>query len=379
VVSFYHFCSALTLSPRELIILSIAVSMTGGNCLKADPTMQAVTKNVAASELLYENLDVAHELNYHTANKPSAKEPPSGVHTVESSVVRARSVTQRGMYRLDTTTTLNAPRQEPTTSRYTRAYDGKQTRVLDGPVANVHSSRLDPTGLFRPHTALLSRAAVHFPLSLWLIGGDQLSKHKLAGPYAKAVQSASLVGEETIDGLRCSHILCETSWSQGRAMTVRHLWLAQDRNYLPVKTVAYSHRLSKSVPVETGHSSDFREIAPGIWLPFRVKVEVADEPKLARDNLYVTGNSEELTLVHAKLDPALDQEYFERVEIPEGTYVYDVHDGKITTGRIEGEHNPKPKAFTTLRLILVITFFLLLSLAAFLWRRNRHSRRSAQP
>ena len=50
------------------------------------------------------------------------------------------------------------------------------------------------------------------------------------------------------------------------------LWLAIDRNYLPIRQEAYTYHYSKSDPVGVGVAKDLREIAPGIWFPFAAEI-----------------------------------------------------------------------------------------------------------
>ena len=49
------------------------------------------------------------------------------------------------------------------------------------------------------------------------------------------------------------------------------LWLARDRNLLPVRHEWHELRVSKTVPTGVFRVSELREIRPALWFPFKAR------------------------------------------------------------------------------------------------------------
>jgi hypothetical protein len=243
-------------------------------------------------------------------------------------------------------------------SELTRAYDGEVTRVLDGQIGNVHQGRDEEQNIFRPHTFLLARSFVKVPLSQWLRGADK---------------KVFVESTERIGSLDCVKLRCET-WKDNVLRTIRFLWIAPTRNYLPIRHVAYLTHYSRTIPITVGESTEFKELAPGIWLPYRISLTINDE-WLAREGRTVTSNTETWTIRTAELDPKHDVSFFRDVTFPKGTAVYEIVDGKIVSDRIEGrERDDRSKSGITRLLLWIggaLALVCLCLVVAFKVRRRR--------
>jgi hypothetical protein len=211
-------------------------------------------------------------------------------------------------------------------------YAGDKTRRVQGDVANLIHGRDDAgRDIFRPHTWILNAAFVHFPLSIWLEGGKTLEKHPNATPYRDDwLQKSTFEKEEVINGLHCFKIRSETlNRDKNTSLnSVRFVWLAPDRNYLPIKTAGYAVSWNRDLPIEVGEVSDFREIAPGIWLPFRCSTKTYDGYSLGK-NKAVLSNTWECIIDKASLEPNYDVSLFEDIPFPDDAVVYEIKNGKI--------------------------------------------------
>ena len=100
------------------------------------------------------------------------------------------------------------------------------------------------------------------------------------------------------------------------------LWLATDRNFIPIKLEHYSRNVGSSqMPYSISRSDDFRRIAPGLWYPFRSTWTSLDHwQDRAGRGIGVAGRRvyevESVTLA-PKVNPAL----FRDVVFPAGTQV----------------------------------------------------------
>jgi hypothetical protein len=310
-----------------------------------DGRMREVVENVRANEELYRNLEV--RIRKHFQSGTFTHPQPNYIERAEGN---ARFVYQNGMvyFRNDEESKdLGGNVQKPDTLL---GYDGETMRIIEqNAIANLREGWVDEPRLLRPHTMLLSvSAGVRFPLSEYLIGGKPIRVH----PNYKDVKvSVFHEGEEKIDGLRCIKIRTEyhpDAWKHDKA-DIRHTWLAVERNYLPVRTEARQYTMLDYAPQEVGRAEDFREIAPGVWFPFKASLVVYDGPALYYDKKLVAINTTEWTVDQANLDPNYDVSFFRDVPIPDGMTVYVIKGGKTVQKYVKGgmiRTRPRERSWT---------------------------------
>lgn len=286
-----------------------------------------IIQNVRSNEELYQNIEVIFHKEYRLRNQAdwimdNAITSSDGTH---------RTVLQNGM--LFSSNYEKKTFSESKTNQRTRlhAYDGEKTRVINGRIVNIHVGKVGNPYQFRPHTWLLSLARMSFPLSLWLQGGEELQLQPFAGIYRDLIQDVTFEKVEELDGIQCfvlRSVLCGKQ-SPKEVDTIRYVWLAPEKNYLPVKTVGYAPAYSKEMPLEVGIASTFREIAPGISLPFRYEITVYDEYALRSMNKHIVSNSEVGVIEKAELNPQYPTSFFRDIPIPDDAIVYEIKDGVI--------------------------------------------------
>jgi hypothetical protein len=316
------------------ILCSTAVLWLAPPLCAADERLRPVIENVRANEPLYQNIEAHVTASYQLQDLDPGNVPG----LIKSQSETARTVLQGHLlyFRSDQVDQLGDNTTMP--NNLEMGYDGEYTRRVHGQVANLVHGPDSHDRLFRPHTWLLAGARVTFPLSVWLAGGKELRTYPEAGPYKRLwAQETFYEQEEVVDGLHTVKLRAETRDPSSRELiTLRYLWLATDRNYLPIKTEAYQANASTTLPVELGRAEDFREVAPGVWLPFRRSFVVHSDAKL-RENKLVVSNSREATLTKIDLNPRYDISLFQDIPIPDGTKVYEVKDGKIINSYTQGE------------------------------------------
>jgi hypothetical protein len=119
-------------------------------------------------------------------------------------------------------------------------------------------------------------------------------------------------------------------------------WLAKDRNYLPVRLLAYTYRFSKDMPVGEGVVHKFREIKPGVWFPSDVEVTAYNKFKIQQEGRRELQWRERYTIKRVNLDPKYDREFFAKVAFPAGTAVYEVEKGQIVRSWRQGAPGTEP-------------------------------------
>jgi hypothetical protein len=121
----------------------------------------------------------------------------------------------------------------------------------------------DAADIFRPHTAIFAGI------------DNRLRSHRLssllASPMYDEVNSyrlkVSYLGPERRDGLDCEKLWFAHDSGSGPPTSGFYLWLATDRNYLPIRYELYSLRDDK-LPKGIGLGDDLRQVSPGLWCPF---------------------------------------------------------------------------------------------------------------
>lgn len=127
---------------------------------------------------------------------------------------------------------------------------------------NLGRCRPDVVEMFRPHTAIF--------VGDWL-RSDRLSSLLASQMYDK-VNSYRLkvdyLGPERRDGFDCEKLWCAYDSGGGRPPASGfYLWLAKERNYLPIHFEAYLLEDDR-LPIGVGNVDDLREAAPGLWYPY---------------------------------------------------------------------------------------------------------------
>ncbi len=351
--------------------------------------MPDIIQNARTSEQLYANLEVVATWSFHIDEQFNKGLAPSGlVVEAERSI---RNVYQNGMCYLRTGGAQRSSNDRSVSLDFHLGYDGEKTRVVDQElVANVVDGPLEDANLIRPHTLLLGGARVYFPLSIYLEAGEALKSQPLARPYAKRIQlTVSYEGEEVVEGLNCFKVRCETQSraasakagkaakpSQTTPADVRFIWLAIERNYLPVRTEFYHTAMKVNRPVEVGRVDELREIAPGVWFPFRTTLEKYNWKGLVPHTELVRSSTEHYTVTRVDLDPHYDRRLFSEIAIPRNAAVYEVRNDRIIKSYREGDDRQlsprRPRGW--LRLLPVINIVVIVTLVGIFAVHRRRRR-----
>jgi hypothetical protein len=335
----------------------------------ASQRLERLIENVRANEALYHKIEASTTESYELLDPDAKHEGLVKTHSKSTRTVLQGSLLY---FRKDQTYQLADGTTRPHNCRM--GYDGEYTRRVEEKLANLIHGPSTHCQLFRPHAWLFSSARVCFPLSVWLTGGKELQNHPNAGNYRDGwVQSAVYENEEEVEGLHTVKLRAETRGQTGKLITVRYVWLATDRNYLPVKSEARNVRWSDTLPVEVDRATDFREIAPGVWLPFHRATVIYSEMKLSEGKM-VLGNKTDVTLTMVNLEPNYDMSLFRDIPFPDGAHVYEYKDGKMINQYKQGEVGSSSSQAKGWRWLWVVGPSLALTLIGFWLACRRHAR-----
>ncbi len=212
----------------------------------------------------------------------------------------------------------------------TWAFDGEWTRTfyhskpdveetqfggaLRKAVAGGAEGRHDGVPVHRPHVLLQHRDRIFGPAadllaSSWL---DEAHKLRLEFHYC---------GTAVVDGHPCVKIRRDViNQLQRKPSSFRVLYLATDRNFIPIKLEQYGGNPDfNTLPIEVSNCHDLREIAPGTWYPFHI-TELALGGMVAQGRI-VLQTRRDSQIESATLSPKVDDSFFHRVILPAGTQV----------------------------------------------------------
>jgi len=211
------------------------------------------------------------------------------------------------------------------------AFDGDTTRLLNGPIANIVRGK-KPTGVpLRPHGLLLRIVGRSEHLSSFLGGDESIARDPYGYTDSQTQRTTEYVGTAEYQGLRC-HVVRSVVRVRESGATANHgdLWLAEDRNFIPVRCVGYEHRISATEPVGEDRVLEWSELAPGIWFPMRAEGTCVDQRTLILTGQRKPGWRREYVVEAVSLNPRHDRSFFQDVPLPPGTIVYEYDGDRLT-------------------------------------------------
>jgi thiol-disulfide isomerase/thioredoxin len=345
--------------PDDLPVFTIKDGALVGSTLpepfggdQEEAKLAEVIAKVRENEAKYADLEVKARMDYRHLGSDVFME---GIHTGQSrsqhSVLRGALAyfTSRGGY-----ATVGGDHYD---EAEVQAFDGAWTRGFDRSKQNGQEEqrwaslrrggmgkaegRDDGIPVFRPHTFLVRDDWIYGPLGDLLVSPwhDKRNKYRLRFRYC---------GEEEFDGHPCVKLRGEVTVREGHPPHgYMAFWLAADQNYIPIKLEHYGGNFGLSpVPGGIYRCDDFREIAPGIWYPFR--------STLLSFNNWVPTSQRRIslqwrrvyTVESATLAPKVDDALFHDVIVPAGTEVQVSDEERNYLGAFEQDKEGVPEITT---------------------------------
>ncbi len=356
-----------------LMLMCASGSSTSGG----DDRVQEIVQNVAANERLYDDLELVIEERYRWIGPKDLGAYPTGI-VIASLDAEARYVYQNGLvYHHRQRQQATSPDTDPMKlgreymrthgrdeagvlrreSSYTLGYDGERTVCVDQ-AANIHQGRYVPRQLVRPHSLIfLHEPHLMRPLSEYLTA-PRLDKEDHGHEVAYE-------GEAVVDGLQCVRLRSNIIFRKGEDPDFMLLWLAVERNYLPVKMEFYMVNYSRAIPLAVSTVSDWRELSPGVWCPLGQSRIKNDEQSAAKGRTIAVVRSDN-QVTKAELDPHHDISLFRDIRIPEGMPVTVLKEERPVEDYVQG-HAPSAGRWSWWWVAAAVLACVLVGL----WRRDR--------
>jgi hypothetical protein len=283
-----------------------------------------VARRVAAQERRYDDLEVKARASRTSATWNRRSEDAL---LVESREERSIARGERAYFTAHTAVTLMGGGRK-TTIRVD-AFDGRWTRsflrVDPSDIQHIwvslrrgrakHDFRmLEPIFVHRPDALLLRDHSIHTPLA------DLLASPPDGRPELPPVRFR-YCGPAEVDGHPCI-ALRGNLIGEGYSPTLSYaMFLATDRNDIPIELDTFEDIAGiRPLPAGISRCGDFREIAPGLWYPFRVNTMGFQWPRLCRGQLLIDWRAD-TTIESVTRSPRVDDAVFRDVVAPAGTRV----------------------------------------------------------
>ncbi len=328
-----HASPSRRLSLAFAALLAALAALSLGNRSEAEEPVDSLTSllsELRKSEALYLNLDVRWRTQYSHLSDLS----PFGDTVLKSGSYEGRTVQQGNMHRVEFRGQYVTFGGKVAPVHRVTAFDGAETRSLEDRltyIANiVDHARYDSNSLDF-HMFPLRTRHLCVPLSTWLAGHEATMAHPRGPKRLDSEHVAWLDGRERIEGLECCRIVIEyfRPGSDRTSPTDRRvLWLAIDRNYLPIRAQGYNLFKSSTLPVESTSYQELRELQHGVWYPAQVTHVGYDEQRLSQND-HQAAHRTVHTIKGVSLNPGFEVGFFQEVAFPAGAMVYRVSGEKI--------------------------------------------------
>ncbi len=184
---------------------------------------------------------------------------------------------------------------------------------------------------FRPHTMIPGSRGMYGPLAPML---------SFPRPSGLGALPLHYCGTTKVDGHPCHVFRGDFDGRTDEGKFPSHvLKLATDRNDIPIRSEYYlGNRLRRPILGALSRCDDLREIAPGVWYPFRITEMSLDTTAMLSQGWVVLHSRRETTIESASLPARVDEAIFRDVPVRAGTNVevLDEH-GRLVGNTVQAE------------------------------------------
>lgn len=327
-------------------MLSVAI-LPGAKCHAQDKTenkeaLQQLIEEIEQNEKLYANL----KLEVTSVNEmfPKRKEADRRIrHVTKTMLFRhgdqfREEETKQGRFQVQ----YFAP-PEKELRKYSNTGVMKKIQVYNGELCRNYSStdltavRKDGnaikhsygdktsepplmTNLVRPHMFLFFGKGPYVPLSTFLKGQKAITAHPGETYYFRdSMIQAQILDEEEFAGFKCIRLSIKIVNDNGMVRARHELWLARNRNLIPVRKLSFASHRSDTIPQSDSSVNSWQEIATGIWFPHKAHQEENSVFIISKDNRKQLYWRREYDIQKIELNPKLPEDIFTRLDYPPGT------------------------------------------------------------
>jgi len=295
----------------------LLAAMTPG-ARSAGPELETLIRHMRQNEMLYRNIEYDYRKEY------SWLLPQATKGTVVALWERVHAVFQDGLYYASVQEASRFPDGHTEVRRSLYAFDGSSTRVnAQGLVGNIWEEWRRPSGWLTP-------THVGYPEALGYAVSDMLERTEEVRDRYKLPQKCTVLGFDKLQGLRCIKLRVEQfDAGSGRKPALHYvMWIAPERNWMVLRTERWQHFTNADpAPWFIYEASDWRQIAAGIWAPFKGSViqHSADDLKSGTVSVEMRAVA---SFGNIELNPHYDIDLFRNIEMPKNGQIWLIKAGK---------------------------------------------------
>lgn len=327
---------------RILAIIAVLL-LPGRAALAADPLAELIA-TVEQAESHYSRLKLELTSTYRIAEDVEVGLDPNFQEHLQNDT-QMSIVLANAQFRVETTTRSHTLLEVGLTEA-SHLFDGRihrsywkhssaaaatgvqQSTDSGGLVSDEHPSL---TNLARPHMLLLEAGCPQVPLSTYLKGHEAVLAHPNPSYFPGDTQIVLRdLGAADFAGLHCRRILID-SYVRDVLYNGWELWLAEERNFIPARNVAYTYRDSKDMPVADSAVDEWQELRPGIWFPKMAHTDRYDSFVVSNKGEKRLSWRTEYEVRSVTLEPETTPATFTELEFPPGTKVRVIENGVEVT------------------------------------------------
>ena len=310
-----------------------------------DQELQALISELEQQEALYRNLKLQMQLLYQQPLKPADPEKQSKLKSKLTLIVQGEKYRQekltKGRFKQGYIVPPDKPYHHFNIGKQEscQVYDGETLQKFfhydrdrglttderqTGGHGDITHEQVRMENLLRPHM-LLSNYGPKISLSTWLKGTSAVAASPGLPNYDnRTVYTTKILGEETVQGLKCLKVQIDRRRNSGKSEHRNVLWLARERNLLPVQAVTYQLSRSTEIPQSKTWVDEWLEVHPGVWFPRKFHTDRLNWIIYVLKKKQQVGWQKAYVVESVELDPSLPADTFTKLEFPEGIVI----DGK---------------------------------------------------
>jgi len=315
VTKFYNE-SSLSFLSRLCCFFLVFIACVSHQADAEETQLMALLEKISANEVLYKNLEYRKKKEMLCVLPDYITKGPKGKNLFKKLERISHNVFQNELYSFQESVSGLSFTGQKSVFRIRSTYDGTLSRQVENSDVRLIPRKEPLPRMYRPHMFILGKHARGKSLA------EYLSCGKSGGYFLNVIYE----GEEVVQELDCHRIRVE-SWVKGQKTRDYWLmWLAPERNYIPVRGVGYAIGYSESIPLEIVNVTDWKELAPDVWFPFQVKNVVNFETAASKGET-VVGNITKIKLTDVSLAPRYSLDFFQNIEVPPRSNVKDLREG----------------------------------------------------
>lgn len=217
----------------------------------------------------------------------------------------------------------------------------KKPHEAQGQISD-HFPRLP--NLARPH--MLLQLVPQVPLSISLQGSKAVRSFKgleEPPPGSSHTTRTQVLDSVEFQGHPCTRVRMELVNTQNETYARYEYWLAEDRNLIPIRLLRFDARdftalpTSSFLPTSESFVTDWLEVQPGVWYPWKASVKRFDWSLLRSKDQQVLAWRMDYDVHSVELNPELKASEFTQLDFPPGTSVSVWEQGRIVRKYVQGE------------------------------------------